>query len=81
LVARRHLGLRCFKDRDDGSILSPFSSVTWELASDSTDRNFMVIQTGNNWAGNHWISVLQLAIYGEAVELKDETGLKMPSKS
>jgi hypothetical protein len=50
---------------DDERIRQPFATATWQISSDAPFRYFRVLQIGNNWAGNRWMYVLKLEIYGD----------------
>ena len=55
--------------RDDESIRDPFSYGEWPINTNGFFKYFRILQTGNNWAGNRWLYLMKLEIWGVACQM------------
>jgi hypothetical protein len=52
--------------RNDESVRNPMAAATWALETNCFFKYFRVMQTGNNWSGNHWMYLRRFEIWGVA---------------
>ncbi|OHT04023.1 BTB/POZ domain containing protein [Tritrichomonas foetus] len=55
--------------RDDESVRDPFSSNIWPINTNGFFKYFRILQTGNNWAGNRWLYLMKVEIWGVACQM------------
>lgn len=55
--------------RDDETIRDPFSSGEWPINTNGFFKYFRILQTGNNWAGNRWLYLMKVEIWGVACQM------------
>jgi hypothetical protein len=55
--------------RNDETIRAPFSSGIWPINTNGFFKFFRILQTGNNWSGNRWLSMMKLEIWGVACSM------------
>lgn len=57
--------------QNDESIREPLSKGEWPISTNQTFKYFRLMQTGENWAGNKWLYLRKIDLWGVAYEKKD----------